>query len=456
MNIKFLLNGETIKLETVDPFLTCLDFLREQCHLTGTKEGCNEGDCGACTVIVSDYDTAKPVNACILFLGQLNGKAIRTVEGVGLDGHLHPVQDEIVANNASQCGFCTPGIVMSLVAAQINGRSDHENTLAGNLCRCTGYTSIIKAAEKAAIVSEPIWLKEDRKKIRSMPIVSNFNLPRSSDEVAALLESNPEIRLIAGATDVGLWVTKGLQDVSPSAFLSNVKDLSIIEECQDEYLIGALVTIEALYNWAKLTCWSYAELLRRYGSVQIRNAATLGGNIANGSPVGDNPPVLIAAGSELCLRQGNRRRRIPLESYFLNYGNQDLKVGEFVEAIIVPKSLDALRCYKVTKRFDQDISAVCGSFNIEISNGIISSARIAFGGMAEIPKRAINVENALLGQPWSIKTLEGIKAEWNKDFTPLTDVRGSAKYRLKVARNLLIRYYMERSAQTADLLQVVP
>ena len=456
MDVTFLLNGETVALKNADPHLTCLDFLREQRNLSGSKEGCNEGDCGACTVIVLDKEIIRPLNACILFLGQLNGKAIRTVEAVGEGGHLHPVQSEMVEKHGSQCGFCTPGIVTSLVAAQINGRSDHENILAGNLCRCTGYAPIIKAAETAAVLSEPTWLREDRKKIRDISASPNANWPQSSDEIAALLTANPKTRLIAGATDVALWVTKGLQDVSPSAFLANVEDLSQIEDRQGEYVIGALVTIEALFNWAKVSCRPYAELLRRYGSVQIRNAATLGGNIANGSPIGDNPPVLIAAGAELCLRQGDKRRRILLEKYFLAYGRQDLKVGEFVEAIAIPKSLDALRCYKVSKRFDQDISAVCGCFNIEINNGIISSVRIAFGGMAGIPKRASHVERALVGKPWSLQAIEETEDEWMKDFVPLTDVRASAKYRLKVARNLLTRYFMERSGQSADVLQVVP
>ncbi len=456
MEITFLLNGETVTLKNAEPHLTCLDFLREKRSLSGTKEGCNEGDCGACTVIVFDNHTVKPLNACILFLGQLNGKAIRTVEAIGEDGHLHPVQSQMVEKHGSQCGFCTPGIVSSLVAAQINGRSDHENILAGNLCRCTGYAPIIKAAETADVLSEPSWLSEDREKIKNLSTSASINWPQSSDEVAALLTANPKTCLIAGATDVGLWVTKGLQDVSPYAFLARVEDLTQIEELQSDYVIGALVTIEALCNWAKVKCRSYAELLRRYGSVQIRNAATLGGNIANGSPIGDNPPALIAAGAEVRLRQGNKRRRILLENYFLDYGLQDLKEGEFVEAIVIPKALNALRCYKVSKRFDQDISAVCGCFNIEINDGIIISARIAFGGMAGIPKRATNVEHALLGKPWCLETCEEIELEWIKDFTPLTDVRASAKYRLKVAHNLFTRYFMEKSGQMADVLQVVP
>ena len=455
MDITFLLNGETVTLKNANPHLTCLDFIREMRSLTGTKEGCNEGDCGACTVIVFDNHTVKPLNACILFLGQLNGKAIRTVEAIGEDGHLHPVQSKLVEKHGSQCGFCTPGIVTSLVAAQINERSDYDNVIAGNLCRCTGYAPIIKAAETAEVLSQPSWLIEDREKIQNISTSPCVNLPQSSDEVAALLTAHPETCLIAGATDVGLWVTKGLQDVYPFAFLADVEDLSQIEERQSEYVFGALVTIEALYNWAKVKCRPYAELLRRYGSVQIRTAATLGGNIANGSPIGDNPPVLIAAGAELCLRQGDKRRRILLENYFLDYGRQDLKVGEFVEAIVMPKALDALRCYKVSKRFDQDISAICGCFNLEINDGVISSARIAFGGMAGIPKRASNVEHALLGKPWCLQTCEEIELEWIKDFTPLTDVRASAKYRLEVARNLLTRYFMEKNGQTADVLQVV-
>ncbi|MDA0852696.1 MAG: xanthine dehydrogenase small subunit [Proteobacteria bacterium] len=456
MDIRFLLNGEVIVLDQIDHHETCLDFLRETRGLYGTKEGCNEGDCGACTVIVIDQDSVKPLNACILFLAQLNGKAIRTVEGIRHKNELHPVQSAMVDKHASQCGFCTPGIVMSLVAGQINERDDHDTVLAGNLCRCTGYAPIIKAANEATTLASPDWLTEDREKLKTLKAVYDKALPTSGDAVAALLLSDPKTRLIAGATDVGLWVTKGLKDVSPAAFLGFASDLAKIIDRDDHTEIGAMVSIETLCHWATKQSPSYAALLRRYGSLQVRSAATLGGNIANGSPIGDNPPALIAAGAELCLRQGETRRSIPLEAFFLDYGKQDLKKGEFVESILVPKNLDRLGCYKISKRFDQDISALCGCFNIKLSKGVVHSARIAFGGMAGIPKRASHVESALIGQPWTDTTLSNIEGEWAKDFTPLSDARASAGYRLKAAHRLLLRYFHEREGQKTDVLEVRP
>ena len=456
MDVRFLLNGEVIVLDQIDHHVTCLDFLREMRGLCGTKEGCNEGDCGACTVIVIDQDTVKPLNACILFIVQINGKAIRTVEGIGQKDDLHPVQLAMVEKHASQCGFCTPGIVMSLVAGQINERSDHDTVLAGNLCRCTGYAPIIKAANDAAVLSTPGWLTEDRQKLKSFDSSFDEAFPTSGDALAALLLSEPKTQLIAGATDVGLWVTKGLKDLSPVAFLAFAHDLAQITERDDHTEVGAMVSIEDLFQWATKNSPSYATLLRRYGSLQVRSAATLGGNIANGSPIGDNPPALIAAGAELCLRKGDHRRKILLEEFFIDYGKQDLQQGEFVECVQIPKELDRLRCYKISKRFDQDISTLCGCFNIDVKEGVISAARIAFGGMAGIPKRATRVEAALIGKPWSETTISNTHGAWAKDFTPLSDARASAVYRLKAAHGLLLRYFHEQAGHKTDVLEMQP
>ena len=379
-------------LDQIDHHETCLDFLRETRGLYGTKEGCNEGDCGACTVIVIDQDSVKPLNACILFLAQLNGKAIRTVEGIRRKNELHPVQSAMVDKHASQCGFCTPGIVMSLVAGQINERDDHDTVLAGNLCRCTGYAPIIKAATEATALASPDWLTEDREKLKTLKAVYDKALPTSGDAVAALFVG-PKNALDC-RTDVGLWVTKGLTDVSPAAFLGFAGDLAKIIDRDDHTEIGAMVSIETLYHGQQtkpFLCGFVAPVWITSGAL----GRDIGGNIANGSPIGDNPPALIAAGAELCLRQGEKRRSIPLEAFFLDYGKQDLKEGEFVESILVPKNLERLGCYKISKRFDQDISALCGCFNIKLSKGLVHSARIAFGGMAGIPKRASHVESAL-------------------------------------------------------------
>ena len=454
MDIRFLLNGETITLKKARPEETLLDRLREDLNLCGTKEGCNEGDCGACTIILIDENSAKPLNACILLLGQVDGKAVRTVEGVGVGKKMHPIQVSLVKKHGSQCGFCTPGIVASLVAAQINGEKNHDVVLAGNLCRCTGYAPIIRAAEAAQKVVLPDWLISDRDALVLQKFQPSLDQPKSSDDVADLLVKAPKTRLIAGATDIGLWLTKSFQDISPFAFLDQVSDLANIEEMEAEYKIGAMVNIEDLRRWAALVAPSYGEILRRYGSIQIRYAATIGGNIANGSPIGDNPPALIAAGARIELRSGAKRRTVPLEAFFIKYGKQDLREGEFLESIIVPKDFVNLRCYKISKRFDQDISAVCGCFNILVKESRIVKVRIAFGGMAAIPKRAIHVEKALLRRDWNLATIQSCEQFWDKDFIPLSDMRASSKYRLKAAQNLLLRYYKESIGEKCNVLEV--
>ncbi|WP_293572644.1 xanthine dehydrogenase small subunit [Phaeobacter sp.] len=496
MTITFRLNGETISLADYAPTATLLDWLREERGLTGTKEGCNEGDCGACTVMVTDAQGAKPLNACILFLPQLHGKSIRTVEGVaGPDGQLHPVQSAMITHHGSQCGFCTPGFVMSMVTAHTNGAQDYDDQLAGNLCRCTGYAPIIRAAEAAEAAPVPDWLNEPRNFLlpeisrgraegpgaeppntdmrAEPPIMDNraeppkINMraetlasdnpslrPQSSDQLAAAYAARPDATLIAGATDVGLWVTKQLRDLDDVIFLDGCDDLKTIDTLPDGSLrFGAMVDMNRLRDALATRHPSYGEMLRRFASQQVRAAATIGGNIANGSPIGDNPPALIALDARVHLRQGDSRRSLPLEELFLDYGKQDRNPGEFVEAITLPPQPqmqpdappdtqpDQLRIYKLSKRFDQDISAVLGAFNITLDDGRIATARIAFGGMAGVPKRAPHVEAALIGQPWSQATISAAQGAFARDFTPMSDMRASADYRLAAAANMLARYY---------------
>ena len=439
MDISFRLNGAPVHLTGVAPTETLLDWLRDRRRLTGTKEGCNEGDCGACTVMVTGPDGAKALNACILFLPQLHGRAVRTVEGIsGPNGELHPVQQAMIDHHGSQCGFCTPGFVVSMAVAHLNGETDYDTALAGNLCRCTGYAPIIRAAQAAAQDPVPSWMQDDLDAVTPAPA-----LPETSDELAALLQTQPDTVLVAGATDVGLWVTKQLRDLKPVAFLHRCRDLQKFEEAGAGLRIGAGVTLDRLYHEMAHRHPSFAELIRRYGSAQVRGAATIGGNIANGSPIGDGPPALIALGAGLELRKGDTRRDIALEDFFIDYGQQDLAPGEFVEAITLPAQPDRLRCYKLSKRFDQDISAVCGCFNITVADGVVTRARIAFGGMAGIPKRAAHVEAAITGQPWTEATIAAAHDAWAQDFTPLTDMRASASYRLAAARNMLTRYFHE-------------
>ena len=461
MDITFLLNGEVVSLSNVSPTTTLLDWLREERGLTGTKEGCNEGDCGACSVMISDESGHRALNGCILFLPQINGKAVTTVEGMaGADGTLHPVQETMVEHHGSQCGFCTPGFVVSMATAHLNGARDHDVQLAGNLCRCTGYAPIIRAAEAAADKPVPEHLLGLRSKLKQdIPAPAKAEgaphvQPESSDELAAWYLDHPEATLIAGATDVGLWVTKGFRDLGAVAFLNRCADLRGITEDETGLRIGAMTTLTEVEAKLSPLFPSLGVMMRRYGSTQVRNAATLGGNIANGSPIGDGPPALIALGATLHLRRGDARRELPLEDFFLDYGKQDRAPGEFVEAITVPRQHDTLRCYKLSKRFDQDISAVCGCISITGNGEEILTARVAFGGMAATPKRAAAAEAALVGKPWSEETIRKAMEAMRDDFTPLSDMRASAAYRMQAAQNMLLRYFHDANGTPTNLAEV--
>ncbi|MDF1718311.1 MAG: xanthine dehydrogenase small subunit [Antarcticimicrobium sp.] len=456
MEIRFLLNGEAVAPSGVAPTQTLLDWLRERRGLTGTKEGCNEGDCGACTVMVTDASGARALNACILLLPQLHGRAVRTIEGIsGPKGQLHPVQQAMIDHHGSQCGFCTPGFVVSMAVAHLNGDTDHATALAGNLCRCTGYAPILRAAEAAADQPVPEWMVGDAAWLMENGTPALPAAPQSADTLAALYAERPEATLVAGATDVGLWVTKALRDLDPVIFLNRCADLKGVEIGEHEVRVGAMTDMNSFGAAIAPLHPSYAAMIRRYGSTQVRGAATVGGNIANGSPIGDNPPALIALDAVVHLRRADTRRAMPLEEFFIDYGKQDRQPGEFVEAVSFPRQDDRLKCYKLSKRFDQDISALCGCFNIRVEDGIVSSARIAFGGMAGIPKRAAHVESALLGQKWETDTIRMAQAGFDADFAPMSDMRASAAYRLETARAMLERYFAEDSGEGASVLEVM-
>lgn len=460
MEISFLLNGETRRVSLTRPTLSVLDWLRAE-GFAGTKEGCNEGDCGACTVMLSDETGSRAVNACILMLPQIAGKALRTVEGIAApDGTLHPVQRAMVEKHGSQCGFCTPGFIVSMAVGHLNARHDHDDILAGNLCRCTGYAPIIRAAEAVEAEPVPDWMKTDAA-FQSAEISSGARgqtapafLPESSDELASWYLAHPQAVLVAGATDVALWVTKQLRDLDEVAFLSQCKDLQAIVETPAGFVVGAGVTIAALRAWAEGPHPALAALLRRFASEQVRQAATIGGNIANGSPIGDGPPALIAMGASLTLRRGDTRRTMPLEDFFLDYRKQDRQPGEFVESVTLPTSAPDLACYKLSKRFDQDISAVCGCFNITLSGSKIEHARVAFGGMAGVPKRASTFEAALIGQDFTEETIAAALPAMAQDFAPLSDMRASASYRLQAAQAMALRYLRERLGEPVSVLEV--
>jgi xanthine dehydrogenase small subunit len=448
MEIEFLLNGEPTRVTVENPTITALDWLRETRALKGTKEGCNEGDCGACSVMVNDGQTTRALNACILFMPQLHGKAIRTVEGLETADGLHPVQQAMIDKHGSQCGFCTPGFVMSMATAHANGATDHDDQLAGNLCRCTGYAPIIKAAKQAEDAPIPTWVDQDMKAAREIASSEEIALPKSVDEFAIWYQENPDATLISGATDVGLWVTKRLSNLNKVCFLRQIPELQAVDQSADGLRIGAGVSVTDFREIIQKSHPDFGEMLRRYGSTQVRNAATIGGNIANGSPIGDSPPALIALGATLTLRCGVKRRDVALQDYFIEYGKQDRQAGEFVESIFIPAQEDRLKCYKLSKRFDQDISAVCGCFNITVEGDKVVDSKIAFGGMAGTPKRATAVETALLGQDWNRDTILRGMDQMGTDFTPMSDMRASAEYRLKTAENMLLRYFLEDTENT--------
>ena len=451
MKVSFLLNGEAVEVNTSST-QTLLDWLRIERGLTGTKEGCNEGDCGACSVIVTDQASKRALNACILFMPQLHGKAVRTVEGIsGPNGQLHPVQQAMVDHHGSQCGFCTPGFIASMAAGHANGRSDHDDVVAGNLCRCTGYAPIIRAADAAKNAPVPTWMTEPTPPTGPAPFA-----PETLYALAAWYAANPDATVIAGATDVGLWVTKQLRELDSVVFLNRCADLQKTTVTDDTITFGAGVTMQDVHQTLRDHHPSYAEMVRRYGSEQVRGAATIGGNIANGSPIGDNPPALIALGATLHLRHDQVERSIPIEDFFIAYGKQDRAKGELVTGVTLPKSAPALRVYKLSKRFDQDISAVCGAFNVTVTDSIVTDARIAFGGMAGTPHRAPAVEGALTGQPWTNATIIAAAAKFADDYTPMSDMRASAGYRQEVAANMLYRYFAELAGEAVNVLEVQP
>lgn len=475
--IRFVLNDRDITLNSVGASDTLLDYLRIESRLTGTKEGCAEGDCGACTILVGRLQDGilryEPVNACIRLLASLDACHVVSIEYLsGPDGRLHPVQQAMVDHHASQCGFCTPGFVMSLYALWMGNtdpsETEIETALQGNLCRCTGYEPIIKAAKAMTALGHPaddILTRErvamtaklaalrDGQRVEITKGGSRCILPASVDDLAEVLLETPDVTMVAGATDVGLWVTKFLKDISPVVFLGHLDALRQIDVTDDTIQIGAGVSYTD--SRAVLTA-DYPHLAAfwdRIAGWQIRSMGTIGGNVANGSPIGDTPPVLIALGATITLRKGASRRTIPIEDFFVDYGKQDLGQGEFLESICVPRPAPSAihAAYKISKRRDEDISSVCAAFNVTVADGKITAARIAFGGMAATPKRAASVEAALVGADWSEAVVMQAAAHLGEDFSPLTDWRASSAYRLEVSKNLFRRFWLEQCDDAAPV-----
>jgi xanthine dehydrogenase small subunit len=472
--LRFRFRGEDVELRQFSPRATVLDWLREDMGAKGTKEGCAEGDCGACTVVLARLRGGRlayePFNACILLLGQLEGAELITIEDLASGGKLHPLQQAMVDTHASQCGFCTPGIVMSLFAAYHSGEpmtyAGLCDQLAGNLCRCTGYRPIIAAALQAS-VGEPadrfaatsqeraaaLYALADHKDVFVGGEAVFFAAPASLDSLAALYARFPDATLVGGATDVGLWVTKQLRDLKRVIWLGRVAGLDKIGESANGALsLGATLKLEDATPLLGEIHPDLSELLRRFGSKQVRISGTVGGNIANGSPIGDLAPALIALEGRVVLRKGDETRVLPLEDFFIAYGKQDRKPGEFVLAVEAPRLAphQRYRAFKVSKRFDEDISAVMLAARFDLDGREIVSARIACGGMAATPKRAEKAERALVGASLdSPATWRRARDAISEDFSPLTDMRATAAYRKTVAANVLEKALMEISGASA-------
>ncbi len=467
--IRFLLNDREVALADVAATRTLLDFLRLDRRLTGTKEGCAEGDCGACTVLVGRLESGalryEPVNACIRFLASVDSCHVVTVEHLrGEGGALHPVQQAMVAEHGSQCGFCTPGIVMALYALWMKtpepDEAQIETALQGNLCRCTGYAPIIRAAQSAARYGTPAGdrLVQERDRVSARlaalrdgarvvtgPEGDRAILPADLDDFAEVYADTPEATIVAGATDVGLWVTKFLRPIGPAIFTGHLDGLRRIEVNDSDIRIGAGVSYSDFAPVIDAHFPCLADYWSRIAGWQVRNMGTIGGNIANGSPIGDTPPALIALGAGVTLRHRGVRRTLPLEAFFVDYGKQDRAPGEFVEEIRIPRIAPGqiVAAYKVSKRRDEDISSVAAGFSVTLQEGRIAACRLAYGGMAATPKRASHAEAALTGQPWGEAAIRAAMAVLSDDFTPLTDMRASAAYRMRAAQNLLLRFYLE-------------
>ena len=473
-DIRFLLNGKPQQVSHMSADMTFLSWLREQPHLRGTKQGCGEGDCGACTVALGRLDDSgrlvwRPVNTCILFLPMVDGSAIRTVEGlVSTDGSLHPVQRAMVTADASQCGFCTPGFVMTLYTAWQNRQGlqldEINDTLAGNLCRCTGYRSIVNAAltlsspdshtssvgysdsKDASALAELCATDDFDKDFCITSDDTSFYAPSEPATFANFYADNPESVIVAGATDVGLWVTKQYKALGQILWTGRVSEFARIDLAGDQLFVGPAITHQQFVESISNNFPELTELMRRFAAPQVRSSGTVCGNIANASPIGDLPPVLIALGSKVELTRKEVVRQLDLEKFFIAYGQTDLADGEFVSGVFVPiDTAPYLRCYKISKRFDQDISAVMLAANLDIVDGFIRQSRLVFGGMAGTPKRAAAAESVLLGGPLDIKTFREAAAVLVDDFKPLSDMRGSAVYRMATAQNLLVKYGLELS-----------
>lgn len=477
--IKFLLNNELVKIENLDPNKTVLQYLREEQFKSGTKEGCASGDCGACTVVLAELDSENPaqltyksINSCITFVGNLHGKQLITVEDLKEGAKLHHAQQTIVDNHGSQCGFCTPGFVMSSFALHKQNnkpnRAEVLEALAGNLCRCTGYRSIIEAAiTSSESAAEDSFAKHYQQTVAALtelqqlptPALAgnghHYIAPKNIDELATELTNEPSSTLVAGGTDLALSVTQNLATIDKLVYVGNVAELTTIEETDDEIIIGSALPYSEFIDTLHHYYPDLGEMIERIGSKQVRNTGTLGGNVGNASPIGDMPPALIALGATMTLHVQGQERTILVEDYFVDYKKTVLKSSEFIKSIQIPKPTEGqtLKLYKISKRIDDDISAVLAAFFIEQNGQKVTNVRLAFGGMAAIPKRGTAAEKALINEDLTKESVARAKTALATDFQPMSDVRASDKYRMTVAQNLIEKCYLE--LQSANAREVI-
>ncbi|WP_421852724.1 xanthine dehydrogenase small subunit [Oricola sp.] len=459
--IRFVLNGETVE-HAVRPDTTVLDLVRLQAGLKGTKEGCAEGDCGACTVLLRRGDGPRlAANACIMTAAQIDGAELTTIEGLGDAGNPTALQAAMAENGSSQCGFCTPGIVMALTG--LLDREDDppedavHDALAGNLCRCTGYRPIVEAAARAAAIDRPVRPKPD------LPDRSNtvefggsvLHQPATLEEMLSLRAEHPDAVILAGGTDLGVARADYEGDWDRILSTAHVEEMRAVCVDADHFTFGAAATWEEVLSAVADDYPSLATLIRRFGSTQIRSMGTIGGNIGTASPIGDGPPALIALGASITLasRVGGART-LPLEDFFLDYRKTALRPDEVIVSVDVPRAAPdcAFRVYKLSKRYDQDISTVCGAFWLRLDGRAIADCRLAYGGMAAIPKRATTSENRLRGAGLSPETMQAAAEVLKEDFTPLSDWRGSAGYRMTTAAALLARLERDLSGETVEVM----
>ena len=477
--IRFLLNDVESQLSPKDPHVSVLDYLREILREKGTKEGCASGDCGACTVVIGEVAGGgmqyRAINACITPMATLHGKQLITVEHLKQGEMLHPVQQAMVDCHGSQCGFCTPGFIMSMFAYRKSHvqpeREEICEALGGNLCRCTGYRPIIDAAVQ--MFESPLedqFSSAETKTVSALQAIAGggdgaevvlhngakrFFSPGSTADLALLLQQYPEASLVAGGTDLCLEFTQFLREFDTLIYTGRVAEMLRVADTELAIEIGGAAPYSDCTQSLVRHYPDLGELLERLGSLQIRNQGTMAGNVANASPIADMPPVLIVLGAQLLLRCGDETRLLPVQDYYKSYKKTAQCVSEFIERIIVPKPKAGyeFRVYKISKRLEDDISATCGAFHVKIEAGKVSDVQIAFGGMAAIPARAGHCEQALIGQAWNLQTIELAMTALADDFQPISDFRASAEYRLSVSKNLLKRFYLELES-SADQLRV--